>query len=128
MKSLIYANLILWAVIMLTGCRDNSPVSSPGQRDAEPNVSNSVEPTPSDTRAIPDADTITIIGMVVHKNLEGGFFAIDGDDGSKYNPIGLPEDFQKNGLKVKVVARLKTDAMSIHMYGSIIEIVDIAVR
>ena len=128
MKSFMCVSLMLLTVINLAGCKDCPPDSSPEQQSPEPNVSDSIEPATSDTPAVPDADTFTIVGTVVHKNLEGGFFAIDGDDGSKYNPMGLPEDFQKNGLKVEVVARLKTDAMSIHMYGSIIEIVDIVVR
>ena len=62
----------------------------------------------------------------MYKNLAGGFFAIDGVDGRKYNPINLPESFRKDGLRVKITARLRMDAMSIHMYGAIIEIVDIA--
>lgn len=71
-------------------------------------------------------ETFQIRGTVVYKNLEGGFFAIHGDDGSKYDAINLPESFRKDGLKVKVTAQLKKDAVSFHMYGKIIEIVDIA--
>ena len=55
-------------------------------------------------------------------------FAIDGDDGRKYDPLKLPESFRKDGLQVKVSARIRRDAMSFHMYGAIIEVVNIAVR
>ena len=71
-------------------------------------------------------DTFDILGTVVYKNSEGGFFAIDGDDGSKYDPISLPESFRKEGLEVTVTARLRKHAMSIHLYGPIIEVVKIA--
>ena len=72
-----------------------------------------------------NTDIFEIQGTVVHKNLEGGFYAIDGDDGRKYDPINLSEPFKKDGLKVKVTARPKSNAMSIRMYGEIIEIVEI---
>jgi hypothetical protein len=36
----------------------------------------------------------------VYKDMEGGFFAIDGDDGKTYDPINLPDSFKINGLKV----------------------------
>ena len=58
--------------------------------------------------------------------MQGGFFAIDGNDGSKYNPISLPESFRKDGLEVTVTARLRKHGMSFHLYGSIIEVVNIA--
>ena len=70
-------------------------------------------------------DAFEITGTVVYKNIEGGFFAIDGDDGRKYDPISLPQNYRKHGLKVKVTARLKPDAVSFHMYGPIIEVVKI---
>ncbi len=63
---------------------------------------------------------------MVHKNLEGGFYAIHGDDGRKYDPISLSKNFRKHGLKVRITARLKQGAVSFHMYGSIIEIIAIA--
>ena len=43
-----------------------------------------------------------------------------------YDPINLPEAYQKKGLKVKVNAILRKDIGSIHMVGDVIEIVDIA--
>lgn len=71
------------------------------------------------------SDTIVLRGTVVKKDLEGGFFAIESDDGQVYDPINLPEHFKKDGLKVKVNAKLRNDMGSIHMVGDIIEIVDI---
>jgi hypothetical protein len=75
--------------------------------------------------AVPAA-AVEIVGTVTYKSLEGGFYAIDGDDGKKYDPVNLPEAFRKDGLRVKATARLKPGVMGFHMYGAIVEIVDIA--
>ena len=130
MKQVITIFLILTCAVALVGCKDKSD-SAKGIQETEPNVSetNTAEPNVSPSFESPptnDPDTFEILGTVVYNNLEGGFFAIDGDNGSKYDPISLPESFRKDGLKVKVTVRLRKDAMSIHMYGSIIEVVNIA--
>ena len=65
-------------------------------------------------------------GLVVYKEIEGGFFAIEGDDGKTYDPVNLPEAFRKDGLRVRLTARKKEDMAGIHMHGTIIEIVDIS--
>ena len=70
-------------------------------------------------------DIVELQGTIVKKDLEGGFFAIESDDGRVYDPINLPEHFKKIGLKVKVNAKLRNDVASIHMAGDIIEIIDI---
>ena len=108
MKHILHALLIPVCIMALVGCK--------GEPDSSP------EETP-----VPPVDSFEIIGTVAYKNLEGGFYAIDGDDGKKYNPINLPEPFREDGLKVKVTAR-KQDAMSAHMYGGIIEVVDVEAR
>ena len=74
---------------------------------------------------IPVGDMVKIRGTVVHKNVEGGLFAIESDAGKIYDPINLPEHFKKQGLKVKVNAKLRNDVGGIHMVGDIIEIIDI---
>jgi hypothetical protein len=132
MKQVTTTFLILTCIVALVGCKDKSD-SAKDIPKTEPNVSepNTTESNLSPSSESPttnDTDTFEILGTVVYNNLEGGFFAIDGDNGNKYAPISLPKSFRKDGLKVKVTARLKKDAMSIHMYGSIIEVVDIAGR
>lgn len=73
----------------------------------------------------PVGDIVKIRGTVVHKDVEGGFFAIESDDGRVYDPINLPDRFKKHGLKVNVTAKLRNDMGSIHMVGDIVEIVEI---
>ena len=132
MKHIVQVLLILICLAVTVGCKDGPdswqkpPVAEPNA--PEPNVSEPNEPPAIESPAVPPADTFEIQGTVVYKNIEGGFFAIDADDGRKYDPISLPESFRKGGLRVKVTARRRMDAMSIHMYGTIIEVVNITAQ
>ncbi len=83
------------------------------------------EAPPSEQADTPVGEIVKIRGTVVHKDVEGGFFAIESDDGRVYDPVNLPDRFKKHGLKVKVSAKLRNDMGSIHMVGDIIEIVEI---
>lgn len=75
------------------------------------------------TDEIPPSEvSVNITGTVSYKALETGFYAIDADDGEKYEPINLPEEFSIDGLRVRVTARRLEDMASINMYGTIIEI------
>jgi hypothetical protein len=129
---MVAAVLILACGMFLLGCK-GKPGSTKDIPKTEPNLSepNIVEPNGAHTSehsTTTDSDVFEIQGTVVYKNIEGGFFAIDGDDGRKYDPINLPESFKKDGLEVKVTARPRRDARSIHLYGIIIEVVDIAAQ
>jgi hypothetical protein len=76
----------------------------------------------------PDAPvgTTRVIGTVEHYTFEGGFWAVRGDDGVTYDPLGgLPSAFQREGLRVVMVAKMRNDLGGIHMAGPIVEIVEI---
>lgn len=127
MKHILKVLLIFICVSALVSCKDKAS-SSDAIQNTEPNISKSKELLSSGSAAAGHAETFEITGKVTYKNIEGGFYAIDGDNGSKYDPINLPGPFRKDGLRVKVTARRKTDVMSFHMYGTIIEIVNIAAQ
>ena len=112
MKKTIVISVLLLGVIVLFCWLQPAFVKS----DAEASSKN-----------VPTADsqTFRIQGTVVYKDLEGGFFAIESDTGKIYDPINLPDHFKKQGLKVKVNAKLRNDVGGIHMVGDIIEIIDI---
>jgi len=76
-------------------------------------------------QAISD-DALEFTGTVRWQTLESGFYAIDADNGQKYEPINLPSVCQVNGLRVHVTARERDDMASINMYGTIIEITSIS--
>ena len=71
---------------------------------------------------------IHITGTVSHVELEGGFYAIRGDDGVTYDPTNLPPEFQKDGLEVEAEARRRDDMMGIHQAGPIVQLVRIRAR
>jgi inhibitor of cysteine peptidase len=50
----------------------------------------------------PDVEPMIISGRISYQEIEGGFWGIIGNDGSKYYPIdGLPKAFQKEGFRVR---------------------------
>jgi hypothetical protein len=74
----------------------------------------------------PVAGQIDVNGAAHYVGLEGGFWAVRGDNGVTYDPIGgLPKEFQQEGLRVHLVARERRDMVGIHMAGPIVEIVSI---
>lgn len=63
-------------------------------------------------------------GRVMYVPLEGGFFGIVADSGKRYEPVNLPEDFRKDGLRVAFVAE-PFEGVSSHMWGELIRLVRI---
>lgn len=96
-----------------TGGPPESPVTVPDR-------------TAGDTAAAPVPDSVvTVKGVVRHFDLEGGFFAIRGDDGTTYDPSNLAEEFRRDGLRVEARLRLRPDMGGIHMVGPIVDIIEI---
>jgi len=84
-----------------------------------------VVPTPA---AEAGGTELHIVGTVRRVELEGGFFAIQGEDGVTYDPTNLPSQFQKDGLSVEADARRRDDRAGIHMTGPIVDLVRIRLR
>jgi hypothetical protein len=75
------------------------------------------------------AGAIRVNGTVHYFTLEGGFWAIRGDDGVTYDPIGgLDPAFQRENLRVTLVAKIRTDIGGIHMVGPLVEVLTIERR
>ncbi len=73
-----------------------------------------------------DSDLVRVEGTVRYYSFEGGFWAIRGDDGTTYDPLGgLPPAWQQDGLRVFLEAKVRTDLASLHMAGPIVEIVTV---
>ena len=69
---------------------------------------------------------VRINGTVQRFALEGGFWAVRGDDGVTYDPMtALASAFQREGMTVTMVAKIRTDVASIHMVGPVVEILEI---
>jgi hypothetical protein len=70
-------------------------------------------------------EVIVVTGTVQFISLEGGFFAIRGEDAKTYDPINLASEYQKDGLRVRFRGRLRSDLVGVHMIGPIVEILTI---
>ncbi len=65
-----------------------------------------------------------ITGTISYRSFEEEFNVIEGDDGTMYDPIGLPDEFKRRGLRVKAIVRTGFFG-SFHRYGTIVEILHI---
>jgi hypothetical protein len=96
------------------------------------NVEKTVEPKPVETpkpvqqvekKVVKEEQMIT--GTVRHSDLEGGFYELAADSGERYDPVNLPAEYKKDGLRVKFQIKEKKDMVGIHMRGKIVEVVKI---
>ena len=72
---------------------------------------------------------IRVNGTVHYFNLEGGFWAVRGDDGVTYDPIaGLAPQFQRENLRVTMIAKIHPEMGGIHMVGPLVEVLSIEPR
>ena len=77
---------------------------------------------------VPDG-AIRVNGTVQFFTVEGGFWAVRGEDGVTYDPMnGLAPSFQRENLPVTLVAKVRTDRGGIHMVGPIVEVISIRTR
>ena len=64
-------------------------------------------------------------GTVQYNELEGGFYGIVGDNGKKYDPVNLPPEYAKDGLRVKFQVKEMEGMAGTHMWGEIVEVLKI---
>ena len=65
---------------------------------------------------------ITVRGTVRYKNLEGGFWALDSDDGKKYMPSGLDKALRVDGMVIEVNGYIEEDVVTFQQYGKTLKI------
>ncbi|HEU4364815.1 MAG TPA: hypothetical protein VFT13_05050 [Candidatus Krumholzibacteria bacterium] len=71
-----------------------------------------------------DPNVVMGTGLIVHMEIEGGFYAIQSDDGTTYDPRSLLEEFQVDSLRVSFKLRVIPDAMGTHQVGPIVDVVE----
>jgi hypothetical protein len=69
-----------------------------------------------------------ITGRVEYVDVEGGVFAIVDTDGTRYNPLNLPDSFKVDKMAIEAEARRRDDMVSPAMVGPIIELMRIRAR
>lgn len=67
-------------------------------------------------------------GVVRYVEIEGGFYGIEGTDGTRYDPVNLQEAFRQDGLAVRFLYTEVTGAVGIRQWGRIVEITAIERR
>jgi len=110
--------LLLTGVMLSGGC-----IKGP----SENNSPNTIQ-TPTLTQVPPPFENKSEIngtGIIKFNSIEGGFYGIVGDNGENYDPINLGKEFQVDGLRVRFEAKKRDDLTSFHMWGTLIEIINI---
>jgi len=72
-----------------------------------------------------DKDIVVGTGEIQFIDLEGGFYGIVSDNGEHYDPINLPSEFEEDGLRVEFKLKILENQDSIHMWGAVVEILEI---
>jgi hypothetical protein len=70
-------------------------------------------------------ENIVGTGEIQFVDLEGGFYGIVSNENESYDPINLPTEFKENGLQVNYTLKVLKDQVSVHMWGSVVEIIEI---
>jgi len=76
-------------------------------------------------KTITENSIVVGTGTIQYLELEGGFWGIISDDGKAYDVGNLPSEFRKDGLHVRFKAEIRENQISIHMWGTIVEILEI---
>ena len=94
-------------------------------------ISCQVTYSPDNTPEIPDMqevmnNEIQGEGMVVWKDIEGGFFGIETKTGSKYYPLSpLNQELQVDGMAVKFILKPEPEIVTTVMWGTPVSVISI---
>lgn len=64
-------------------------------------------------------------GTVYYIDLEGGFYGIITKDERHFDPHNLPSEFRVDSLDISFLYKTSQEQVDFHMWGTLIEIVDI---
>ena len=67
-------------------------------------------------------ESVDEVGNVKYILVEGAFYGIVADNGAHYDPINLPSEFKKDGMRVTFAASKVEGAQSTRMWGQIVKI------
>ena len=94
------------------------------EKTAESKPIETTKPVQQDEKKIVQEEQM-ITGTVRYNDLEGGFYELAADSGERYDPVNLPDEYKKDGLRVRFQIKEKKDMVGIHMRGKIVEVVKI---
>jgi hypothetical protein len=70
-------------------------------------------------------DAVSGTGIVIYQDIEGGFYGIMADDGTRYLPLNLGDEYQIDGLSVRFSGTPREDLLTIAQWGTPIELTSI---
>jgi len=115
-KGMLITGILLIGLVIISGCikeTKEAPSETP------------VTEIPTYTPPAQKISDISGKGTVKFLDFEGGFYGIISDNGENYDPINLSKEFKVDGLRVRFDAKKQEDMASFHMWGTIIEIINI---
>ena len=65
---------------------------------------------------------MTLTGRVVYRDVEGGVWVLEGDDGRTYQLAGGDRKIKKDGQRVEVQGNVDRDVMTIFMSGPVFNV------
>lgn len=81
---------------------------------------------PVEVLAIDTAGNATFVaetGTVTYVDLEGGFYGIVADDGRRFLPSGLGEEYRVDGLRLTFVGEVEEGVVTIQQWGTPVDII-----
>ena len=104
------------AAIAISGCAGEKVTAPPPQvSQNQPQAEKQAE------------DMINVTGTIVFKGMEGGFYALDADDGRKFMPQGMNKALLKHGMKVQVSGIILKDMLTFQQYGEVLKVTEAVV-
>jgi hypothetical protein len=65
---------------------------------------------------------VKLTGRVVYRDLEGGVWVLEGDDGTTYQLAGGDRKIKKDGQRIEVDGQIQRDAMTLQMVGPVLNV------
>lgn len=70
---------------------------------------------------------MTLTGQILFQKMEGGFYGFIANNGDKYTPSGLNNEYRKNGLIVELKVELMPDLITTTQFGKSVKVLEIKV-
>lgn len=114
-----YGLISLLVLFVCSGCNDEMEASDLTSTEAQTPTSAAQEAEKAEKQ-----NMITVKGTIVYKQIEGGFWGLDGENGKKYMPSGINKDLLKDGMIVEVTGYVLEDVMTFQQYGQSLKVIE----
>jgi hypothetical protein len=83
---------------------------------------------PAEPRPLESGQSAVVDASVRFLGVEGGCWTIEVAEEVHYLPLNLPEEFRRDGLRIRAELRLRNDYGSTCMVGPVVEVLSIRAR